>query len=264
MSSKTDQRVKRFLSEFRQNNPGIGSLAVFSDLGVVISEGKDFNRNEFRIAQISSVLLSTVDRKEVETELGEIIYSITSGEKCTLVLFSIPKNYSIFVKFVSDFGDYNLLLYRLKVLALKLKHVFSQQTKVDPIDEINGNLPDQDEFIQPDTESLDAMVNGDDEAGIDIDLNIDEPKKEPPKIDQQLESAKQDIKDIMQEKVSGKVDEVVYEHMKLRVENALLKQKLKEKSEGTESSDVEGELQKVLDDAKNQLLDYVKTLVIKD
>jgi predicted regulator of Ras-like GTPase activity (Roadblock/LC7/MglB family)/regulator of replication initiation timing len=264
MSTNTDRRVKHFLYDFRQNNPGILSLAVFSDLGVVISEGADFNRNEFRIAQISSILVSTASRKEVEDNLGELVYSITAGVNGTLILYSVPRNYSIFLKMTPQFGDFNLLLYRLKVLALKLKHVFEQQKIVDPIDNgiseekilaepiLNEEEIIQGPELQPETISYDSIQ-----------------KKEERSLDQQIENAKKDIQQIMKDKMAEKIDEVVYEHMKLRVENSLLKQKLKElgaskgETEDWQIIKVDEELNKALDDARNVLLNFAKELIIK-
>lgn len=264
MSTVTDRRVRHFLYDFRSNNPGIQSLAVFSDLGVVISEGSDFNRNEFRIAQISSILVSTSSRKEVEDSLGEIVYSITSGVNGTLILYSVPRNYSIFLKMSPEFGDINFLLYRLKVLALKLKHVFEQQKLVDPIE--NGIT---EEKIVAEPIISDEEIEEEANKAVEETTSIKETKKPESNLDQQLEHAKKDIQQIMHDKMAEKIDEIVYEHMKLRVENALLKQKLKEKCEGSEQEKegeiikIDEELNKALEDAKNNLLNFAEELIIK-
>ncbi len=264
MSTNTDRRVKHFLYDFRMNNPGILSLAVFSDLGVVISEGSDFNRNEFRIAQISSILVSTASRKEVEENLGEIVYSITAGVNGTLILYSVPRNYSIFLKMTPQFGDVNLLLYRLKVLALKLKHVFEQQKFVDPID--NGIT--EEKIIAEPLLKEDEIVR-EPESQLAEESTAESEKKLESNLDQQLENAKKDIQQIMKDKLAEKIDEIVYEHMKLRVENALLKQKLKDMSASKGETEewqiikVDEELNKALDDARNVLLNFAKELIIK-
>ena len=262
MVTNTDRRVRRFLSDFRTNNSGIMSLAVFSDLGVVISEGSDFNRNEFHIAQISSILLSTTSKIEVEEKLGEITSSITTGEDGTIILYAVPKNYSIFLRMKPNFGDLNFLLYRLKVLALKLKHVFEQQKIVDPIEE-GDNDTKSIEFTDDDGEILIASA----EHNIEDSGEISRLKME--KIDEKLEKAKQDVMDLMDEKITEKVNEEVYEVMKLRVENALLKDKLRENCEPIEGQDpieiinIQEKLHEYLDKSKNELLEFVKNMIVK-